>query len=314
MESRSTREPDEQSFNTIKALEVAAVEMMQDPIDLPLSFFTQGISSFNMVIDKFHCNCGEPKALEIVYDLKERSFNDKLYSQNEYCCDICYTLKKVTQSGIIHCDRCKMDICESCAGLILQDMGRYSCQYGHILKFLPDQALPMHLRTSQFQCNVCGFKESMYKRHWKCEKCKWYKCSDCSVFPVRCKYEHQLHRVKELKKGGGDGGVDGKEIIKCSLCKKAFQNRGIGMLHCSECEFQLCDWCLITQRSDLKRYCPSKHLLLREPDLSKCGDAELYVLNQYVCDVCRQKKDNYEGLVLHCDPCGYDICPDCAMK
>ena len=60
------------------------------------------------------------------------------------------------------------------------------------------------------------------------------------------------------------------------------------------------------------RVCPDGHFLNYAYDLTLNGE-ELYLLNEFCCDVCDQTK-RVDGKLLRCPSCTFDICGNCEDK
>ena len=271
----------------------------------------QTLEAFKFIISKLHCGCGVANSLKIVYDFRYRPGSRQLYLENQFECNICLTMQRMTTAGVIHCDWCKFDICDECAEVIAEDYERFSCLENHVMQSLFPRS---NQKPQKIVCNICKFQDSMTRGCWNCKTCNWNVCRDCNLNPLKCLSGHELHRFKDLTFYGT--GLYAKNMIQCGLCKQTSKNHAAGVFHCPKCKFDVCDRCVVLARKDLQVFCPQKHVLFLEQDLRKLSPdlLSIYSQNKFECDLCKTTQ-NVSGMgVLHCSTCEYDVCLHCAMK
>ncbi|OMJ72930.1 hypothetical protein SteCoe_28496 [Stentor coeruleus] len=100
----------------------------------------------------------------------------------------------------------------------------------------------------------------------------------------------------------------GNSLVRCHFCGKEFCK---SCWHCSQCAFDVCEDCGISQGFACpKLVCDKGHELLW-----KCTVAENYRnlcgIASWNCDCCKMSKSKASW---HCDLCKYDLCQKCARK
>lgn len=98
----------------------------------------------------------------------------------------------------------------------------------------PDK-LPLNL-----PCSACGI--TIFSRiggYYICENCKkTILCSNCKICPLG----HYLSRVFFLNAKGPN--LYSQNKFSCDICNISQNNPKKGVLHCNECEYDICELCL----------------------------------------------------------------------
>lgn len=258
---------------------------------------------FKPIISRLKCNCGALSSFEVVYDLPKR---DKRFSTNSINCNMCNKMQQVSIEGVLYCCACAFTACIACVKLVAQDIDRYSCDAKHLVSFVPNVSKvdPQYMQNV-FVCNFCHYFDKTGRGCWHCKVCQWDACLDCYKNPYKCDKGHYLQRTSVLPKEYTGG------CFVCNYCKDTFKNSAPGVLHCRTCFYDICDQCAIITRPSLHRKCDKGHLLSLEKNLRKFPG---YSSGSYICNVCKRHLAVVDIGVLHCAPCQYDLCLECAGK
>lgn len=262
---------------------------------------------YHITTGPFSCGCGSP--LKVTFDKKNLP-SDNFDPTCDYLCKICNRGKKISKSGILSCEKCRVAVCEECIPIIKEKKEIYTCSKNHLL--LEEQNNKES--STQIDCDTCGFIISYNRMMVSCQACKIFRCSECNYDPFTCKSDHILRREKDFRAYGHEGPLYKKNMFECDNCHGTFENPKRGTLHCGKCLYDLCDGCMMKSRRELQRYCPKHHQLLPEDDMRKFSrdPTSSYAHNIYFCDVCREEFRADEHPALHCKTCEFDVCRKCA--
>ena len=168
------------------------------------------------------------------------------HSSQHITCRLCrYDYK--TSSGFWSCQQCEFNVCSECC------KNPFKCSEGHLIYRRTSQIIingdsPSRLKENSFRCCECEtLKQKTMYGELMCTQCKTILCDRCAVNSRKdlhrtCDKGHTLMMEQDLTSPNLKCNYPANDY-KCDRCSKLYDVTGIGVLHCDECEFDLCKKC-----------------------------------------------------------------------
>lgn len=244
------------------------------------------------------CGCGSKFIWQ--EDLANLFF--KACSKWNMPCIQCY---KLFSSRGLHCPSCNSVICQQCSVQMYPSIPILTCPLGHELEYCQD-TVPYtleKLNKKTFSCEKC--KNLKIEPSFNCKTCKYNLCVTCSQVSgsnmknsITCYGQHEL-LYKNLEK-------EESLNIQCSLC---FKGGCKEIMHCEECEFYACFYCIVNLCSNKPLHpgitCKFQHALVLE-SMKKVKKSKRQWI---ICLRCNLANMKYVYVCKECQEC---LCMECA--
>ena len=273
---------------------------------------------------KMKCNKCEKSLIRInLFNLKALTS-----SYNILGCDICKKKYKKNFLPVLHCFKCKYDICPKCAfsKINLSDIKNY------------DKIIPNPGKKNGEGILYCG-KEYTTENYCICGDCDG-KCGKtngcpCSICSIILGYNLYLNNkfycdeccnllvkttLKEISKHNNNY----ENGFRCNHCTKSFKDTFCSVYHCYKCNFDLCQICSYKNLNNKKiefPNLPEEETL--EKKISNLNISEEKNDKENIdvrCVICLENNKNYLFLpckhLACCENCSKNIknCPICRKK
>lgn len=122
------------------------------------------------------------------------------------------------------------------------DFSSITCENGHSLERVIDLAtLDKGYINNYFKCGNCRKMRKNKDGVLCCLQCNFNLCTDCEETDhIKCVNNHRLKRVLQLKL---EKPIYSDNNFVCDICSKQDQSSGLGVLHCSICDYDICHSC-----------------------------------------------------------------------
>lgn len=219
----------------------------------------------------------------------------------------CTECQKLFSSRGLHCPSCNSVVCQQCSIEMHPSIPILKCPLGHELEYSQD-TIPYTLEKCNkktFNCEKC--QKDKIESSFTCRTCKYNICINCSHASgsnmnnlVSCYGKHEL-LYKNLEK-------EESLNTQCSLC---FKGGCKDIMHCEECEFYACFYCIVNLCSDRPLHpgitCKYQHVLMLESMKKVKKNRKKWI----ICLRCGLVNMKYVYVCKECQEC---LCMDCAKE
>ncbi|KAH1030392.1 hypothetical protein J1N35_042566 [Gossypium stocksii] len=211
--------------------------------------------------------------------------SDNIRKHGDKCCDRCLLL---ISAKFYYCSRCDFFLHKSCAELPkMRLFANHRC-YGKPFS----EPKPFILTSNcMFKCGLCSYLSNGFSS--KCNECGNHMCLRCFALSLQDAVKITGHKHLLLFY------YDCKE--KCSACGRDL----IRAFRCKDCNFHLCNWCVILP-TRVKHKC-DEHILALTYD--KVNDYAKY----YYCDICEKERDPKHWF-YYCETCDTSVYVDGVLE
>ena len=205
-----------------------------------------------------HCTrCKSTEKYDLTY---------KIYSKDRFKCNICGVGKSSVNDGVLHCKSCDYDICASCAEKAVNDSSEFvfmnlrdamACctRCRSTEKYLYTHTI---YSNNRFKCNICGVgKSSVDDGVLHCNGCKYDICLSCARKKLVVRREEsnetifrrlrdimrECSRCRSTEKYLYTHTIYSNNRFKCNGCDISKSSVEDGVLHCRECDYNICISC-----------------------------------------------------------------------